>query len=140
MEKGHISFSDAQRVEHEIRKSGVFIGTEEWFESSGVTEDEYEGFFDMAKQRARELDWLDAHRSEGMQIRQTVASLKQIQVTDKATKLVFELSPLRTSDIPALSALVGQTLDVELFPEQMPLPIDDAQEVPEEQTSIEVEE
>lgn len=135
MEKGHISRDDARRIGAEIKKSGVFIGTEEWFESSGVSAEEYQAFFDCAERMAASLDWLDAHRKDGMQIRDTRATLKQIQVTDKATKLVFELSFERAGDIPALSSLVGQTLDVELFPEQMPLPI--ADDVPEGQTALE---
>lgn len=123
MESTHLTRDDARRIAGAIDDSGVFIGTAEWFESSGVTEDEYRAFMDYAMERAAQMDWLDQHRAEGYQILQTVADLKQIQVTDKGTKLVFELSASRAYDIHRLSALVGQTLDVEVYPEQMPLPI-----------------
>lgn len=79
-------------------------------------------------ERASQLDWLDHHRDEEAELCPTKASLEAVNIKTGKVVLQFELAPGHARDIPVLATLTGQTLYVELYPEQMPLPMEDAAE------------
>jgi len=138
----HITYGRAREIERVIKGSGVFIGTDEWLETEAITSEEFDAYFAYAAERASQLDWLDQHRDGQTEIVSTKASLEQISIKAAKTVMQFELSGSHAKDIPVLSTLTGQRLAVELYPEQMPLPLamDEAEDVDEAQTSFDEEE
>lgn len=125
MENEHISGIRAKDIATRIKGSGVFLGTQDWLDQNSVSQDEYDAFFDYAVERAAQLDWLDRHRDEEAELCPTKASLEAVNIKTGKVVLQFELAPGHAKDIPALAMLTGQTLYVELYPEQMPLPMEE---------------
>lgn len=128
-----MSKSDARNMAQIIRnKSGVFIGTPDWCESNGVTRDEFEAFLDYAVRYAGQLDWLDSHEQLPPQLT-TKATIDKFSGDHQKTTFQMHLSPSHRADVSTIQRFAGELLIVQLYPEQMPLPI--AEEVADAQVT-----
>lgn len=125
MENNHIDESAARKVENAIRnKSGVFIGTHDWFEATGVTQDEYDAFLDYAVRYAAQLDYKDAHSDIPGAV-STKGVVEKFTGDSKKVTVQISIDPHSYGDVATIQRIIGEPLDIVMYPIQAPLPIDD---------------
>lgn len=125
MEAAHMDESAALKVADAIRnKGGMFIGTTDWYEATGVTADEYHAFFDYAVRYAAQLDYKDANADMPCSL-STKAIVDKFTGDAKKVTLSLTIDPHHYGDVAKVQQLIGEPLDVTLAPVQMPLPLDD---------------
>lgn len=132
IEVPHIDESAARKVADAIRnKSGVFIGTRDWFEATGVTSDEYEAFMECAVRFAAQLDYKDAHSDVPGAV-STRGVVEKFTGDARKVTLSVSIDPHNYKDVATVQRIIGEPLDLVMYPVQMPLPIDeDGQYVPD---------
>ena len=131
-EQNHMDASAARKVADAIRNNGgVFLGSRDWMEANGIAEDQYEAFFDYAVHYAAELDYKDSKAD-------VLGSLSTKAIVEKfggdASKVTVSLviDPHRYGDIASIKRLIGEPMDIVMYPTQMPIPLDeDGQYVPD---------
>jgi hypothetical protein len=131
-ESNHIDESVARKVSDAIRnKGGVFIGTHDWFEATGITPDEYEAFLDYGVRYAAQLDYKDAHSDIPGAVN-TKGVVDKFTGDSKKVTVQISIDPHNYGDVATIQRIIGEPLDLVMYPIQAPLPLDDdGQYIPE---------
>lgn len=98
------------------------LNLDEWCNEALIDRDDLESIFELAKKQSQQLAWLEQHRKEGYEITNTSAGIKKLALDADKTQLVMEIPASLSHDVLSIQPLVGQTVKVELYPINMPLP------------------
>lgn len=110
----------AQSIREALLTDGTFSGTEDWADLHGFDLDEYHRFLDFGVELAMMYQWRSNHESV-LPMVEAKATIDKGVVDKKGAKLTVTVGGKTLSQI---EPLIDEPLVMQLFPEQMPLPID----------------
>ena len=120
MAESFLSLEAAQTVREAIRTDGTFTGTPEWLDEHGIEREEFERFLDFACDLAAMYEWRSNHESVPPMV-EAKAIITKGTLDKKGAKLTVEV---RGKTLSQVEPIIEEAVLIQIFPEQMPLPMD----------------
>ena len=127
MEYARLTSDRAIIIHNAIINDGSFVGSEPWLEEHHITRDELDAFLEYGVRLSRMYEWRDENMDVPPMV-ETKVIFRKYSGDDKngIVKWVVETT---VDALPRILPITGTAVTAMLYPEQMPLPIDDMVEV-----------
>ena len=122
--------SRANIVRNAIIGDGFQAGSEPWCEEHHVTRDEFESLLEYGVRLAMMYDYRDMNQGMPAMV-ETKATFKPGALKRDSVVLKVEMPP---SKVAQVQTLIDEPVHLMIYPEQMPLPLDDGYVVVDERT------
>ena len=121
MAETFLSSETALTIKEALLTDGTFTGTAEWADHHGFDLDEYDRFLDFAVQLAKMYEWRRNHESVPPMV-EAKAIIDKGVVDKKGAKLTVTV-PGKT--LAQIEPIIDESVWLQVFPEQMPLPFNE---------------
>ena len=130
MAETFLSSDTALTIKEALLTDGTFTGTPEWADHHGFDLDEYDRFLDFAVQLAKMYEWRKLHMDCPPMV-EAKAIIDKGVVDKKGAKLTITVSGKTLSQI---EPIIDESVVLQIFPEQMPLPFNEGMAVVDVET------
>ena len=122
MKEKFLDAETAAAIREALLTDGTFSGTEEWADHHGFDLDEYHRFLDFGVQLAEMYEWRNNHESCPPMV-EAKGIISKGTLDKKGAKLTVEV---RGKTLAQVEPFIEEPVVIQLYPEQMPLPMDDS--------------
>ena len=128
--EGKLDESRANIIREAIKNDGTFCGTEEWLESHYISRDEFEAFLEYPVLLAKVYEYRGMNKDTPAMV-ETKATFKPGALKRDSVVLKVEMPP---SKVAQVQTLIDEPVYLMIYPEQLPLPLDEGYVVLDERT------
>lgn len=130
MKETFLDAETAATIREALLTDGTFSGTEEWADHHGFDLDEYNRYLDFGVQLAEMYEWRSSHESCPPMV-EAKAVVTKGTLDKKGAKLTVEV---RGKTLAQVEPYIEEPVLIQIYPEQMPLPMNDGIGVIDTQT------
>lgn len=120
MAENFLSSDVAGSIRDALLNDGTFAGTESWADAHGFDLDEYRRFLDFGVDLAKMHEYRTSHMDMPPMV-EAKAVIEKGVVDKKGAKLTVSV---RAKSLSQIQPFIDETVFLEIYPEQMPLPMD----------------